>query len=100
MPFKDNYEFELLTNEAENLVFEELGVQLAEDKEGKICKCQDCILDMAAFALNNLKPQYRSSLTGVVYAQRLYDGEYKEQVKTSVKKAIEKIKKNLSHDIE
>jgi competence protein ComFB len=100
MTFKENYDFELLVNEAENIVIEELGAQLAEDKEGKICKCQDCILDMAALALNNVKPAYRSSFTGVIYALGLKDGDFKEQVTSSVKKAIDKIKKNPSHDFD
>jgi competence protein ComFB len=98
MSFKDNYDFELLVNEAENIVFEELGNQLEEDKEGNICKCQDCVLDMAALALNNVKPAYRSSFTGVIYALSLKDGEYKDIVTKSVKNAIDKIKKNPSHE--
>ncbi|HOJ64251.1 MAG TPA: late competence development ComFB family protein [Spirochaetota bacterium] len=99
MPFKDKYEFELLINEMENAVFEELERQLSEDKENKICKCQDCILDMATFALNNLKPAYRSSLTGRLYSQRLYNGEEKKEIERVVKMAIEKISKNPSHQI-
>jgi len=99
MSFKDKYEFDLLVNEMENAVFEELERQLNEDKENKICKCQDCILDMAAFALNQLKPAYRSSLTGRIYSQILYDGEKKKEIEDAVKKAIEKISKNPSHNI-
>jgi competence protein ComFB len=99
MTFKDNYDLELLVNEAEHLVFDELEKQLESDKNDKICKCQECILDMAAFALNNVKPAYRSSFTGVIYAQRLKDGEYKKQLTLAVKKAIEKIRKNPAHEI-
>lgn len=97
MSFKDKYEFDLLVNEMENAVFDELENQLKEDTEDKICKCQDCILDMAAYALNNLKPAYRSSLTGKIYSQRLYNGEEKLEIERVVKKAIEKISKNPSH---
>lgn len=97
MKFKDMYDFDLLVNEAEKLIIEEMEEQLNEDQENLICKCQDCVLDMAALALNNIKPSYRSSFTGVIYAQRLYDGKYKEEVKQAVKNAIEKVKKNPSH---
>ena len=99
MAFKDNYEFDLLVNETEKIVIAELEKQLKEDTENKICKCQECILDIAALSLNNLKPTYRSSYTGVIYAQRLYDGEYKMDVEKEVKKAIEKVTKNPSHEI-
>ncbi|OHD12450.1 MAG: competence protein ComFB [Spirochaetes bacterium GWD1_27_9] len=100
MAFRDNYDFELLVNEAERIIIEELEKQLSEDTENKICKCQDCVLDMAALALNNVKSSYRSSFTGVIYAQQLYDGKYKEEVTKSVKRAIEKVKKNPSHEVE
>ena len=99
MSFKDNYDFELLVNEAESIVIEELGRELANDRDNQICKCQDCVLDMAAFALNKVKPAYRSSFTGVIYALGLKDGEFMDQVTKSVKSAIEKIKKNPSHDL-
>ncbi len=98
MRFKEMYDFDLLVNEAEKLIIAEMEVQLDEDKENKICRCQDCILDMAALALNNVKPSYRSSFTGVVYAQQLQDGKYMEQVKNAVRNAIEKVKKNPSHN--
>jgi len=97
MKFKEMYDFDLLVNEAEKLVIREMEELLNDDKEQKICKCQDCVLDMAALALNNIKPTYRSSFTGVVYAQQLQDGKYMEELKNAVKKAIEKVKKNPSH---
>ena len=87
----------LLVNEAKKLVIAEMESQFEDDTENKICRCQDCILDMAALALNNIKPSYRSSFTGVIYAQQLQDGRYMEQVKSAVKNAIEKVKKNPSH---
>ena len=98
MGFRDRYEFDLLVNETEKAVFDELEKQLELDTENKICKCQDCILDMAAYALNHLKPAYRSSFTGVIYAQRLYNGEEKLEIEKVVKMSIEKISKNPSHD--
>ena len=97
MRFKEMYDFDLLVNEAKKLVIAEMESQFEDDTENKICRCQDCILDMAALALNNIKPSYRSSFTGVIYAQQLQDGRYMEQVKSAVKNAIEKVKKNPSH---
>ena len=50
------------------MVLGELEIQMARAKD--ICTCQDCVLDMAAYALNNVKPTYRVSLMGSVYAAR------------------------------
>ena len=99
MKFKDNYDFDLLINEAENVAIEELERQLSLDTENAICKCQECILDIVAFALNKLKPGYRSSFKGVIYAQSLYDGEYKSEVEKAIQEAIDVVKKYPSHEL-
>lgn len=98
MGFKDDYDFELLVNESENLVFDELEKQLDEEEYANICRCQDCILDMATLALNKIKPKYRSSFTGVIYAQQYHSGEFIDEVKKAVKNAIDKVSKNPSHE--
>jgi len=105
MAFADNYDFELLKNESEKLVVEELGRQLDDlkadeaDDEEDICRCNTCIVDMAAMALNMVKPLYRVSLLGTQYAaQAMEDESYAEGVKKAVSHAIEKVRKNPAHD--
>ena len=95
MGLKNSYDFEYLVNEAERLVFEELEQQLNDNAD--ICKCQDCVLDMAAYALNHTAPYYRVSLLGKLYANTSNE-KYMNQMKKAVKDAITKIKKNPSHD--
>ncbi len=98
MAFLNRNAFELLINEAETLVLNELDRQL-EAHEGAICMCHDCLLDMAAMALNSVKPLYRVSLLGSIYASHAMDEEsYAESVRNAVAKAIEKVGKNPSHD--
>ncbi len=95
MAFKDEYEVDILVNEAERLVLEEMEKQLVDHEE--VCRCQDCILDIAALALNNLKPIYRSSLIGTLYAHALDESDYHKEVELHVREAIFKISKNPSH---
>ncbi|RKX77321.1 MAG: competence protein ComFB [Spirochaetes bacterium] len=98
MSLKDQYNFEFLTNEAERLVLDELKRRFDEDKEEKICKCEDCVLDMAAYALNHVRPAYRASLLGTLYAHALEGSEYQADVKKAVDQAIEIVSKNPSHE--
>jgi competence protein ComFB len=98
MDFKSRHDFSLLKNEAENLVVEELGKKLDEEAFKDVCTCQDCVLDMAAYALNHLRPIYRVSLLGSMYAQSMSEGEYMKEVARSVEEAIRKIAANPSHD--
>ena len=99
MPFKDEYDFDLLENEAENLVIEELEKEFTLEEYDDVCKCQECILDISALALNNIKPKYRSSFTGIVYAQQYHYGKYMEEVISAVKDAIKKVSRHPSHAI-
>jgi competence protein ComFB len=98
MSIKDAYDFDFLVNEAERLVLDELEEQLGKDTENKICKCQDCILDMAAYALNNVRPVYRASLLGKLYSDAIGGTEYEEEITAAVEAAIEKVSKNPMHD--
>jgi len=97
MEFREKYDFGILVNEAERLVEEELGKRLAELDDPAICVCEDCVLDMAAFALNALKPVYRVSLLGTMYAHAL-DESYMGQVKAAVDAAIHRVHANPAHD--
>jgi competence protein ComFB len=98
MAFIDKYDLENLANEAEHLVHEELGRQL-ESYEVEICLCNDCVVDMAAMALNTVKPLYRYSLLGTLWASSaMTDEAYASSVKEAVTNAIEKVRKNPSHD--
>jgi len=98
MAFADEYDFSELKNEAEQLVLQELGRQLGE-RDGDFCRCGDCVLDMAAMAFNSVKPIYRFSLLGSLYAaQAMGDAAYAETVKQAVAQAIAKVTANPSHD--
>jgi competence protein ComFB len=98
MAFIDSYNLEHLVNEAERLVQEELGRQL-ESYQGEICLCNDCVVDMAAMTLNAVKPLYRYSLLGTLWASSAMDDEtWAASVKEAVTTAIEKVRANPSHD--
>ena len=95
----DNYNFDNLKNEAEVQILGELERQL-ETYTATLCRCNDCILDMAAMALNTVKPLYRVSLLGSLYAATTMDEKtYASSVRDAVFRAIEKVRKNPSHEV-
>jgi len=99
MALIDEYDFQYLKNEAENLVLKELERQL-ENFSAPICRCNDCIVDMAAMSLNTVKPLYRDSLLGTLYAATaMNEKEYATSVRDAVFNAIERVRKNPSHDV-
>ena len=98
MTFTDTYDFELLKNEAEQMVLHELEKQLAARGE-EVCRCNECVVDMAAVALNTVKPLYRFSLLGTLYAaQAMNEQSYANSVQRAVAQAIERVRTNPGHD--
>ena len=92
-----DYDFGNLSNEAEKIVLDELGRQL-DQYSLDICKCNDCVVDMAAMALNSVKPLYRCSLLGELYtAETAKDASYAKNVQKAVRLAIEKVSLNTGH---
>ena len=97
MPFAYNYHFELLKNEAEELVLHELEIQL-EAQGPEICRCDECVMDMAAMSLNTVKPMYRYSLLGTIYASQVMNEKpYADSVQQAVANAIVKVSSNPGH---
>ena len=98
MALTDVYDFYLLKNEAEVIVIRELEQQLKTGHED-LCRCNECIIDIAAVALNNVKPLYRFSILGTLYAsQAITEQAYADSVKHAVSEAIIKVKNNPAHD--
>ncbi len=95
MGLREQYDFSLFVNESENIVIQELEKQLNEPENKDVCRCQDCILDILALSLNNIKPAYRSSFKGIIYSQALKNND--ELFKNEVARAIQKVKRNPSH---
>ncbi len=98
MELRQMYDFSILVNEAERMVVDELERLLDDAGSRGICTCEDCVLDMAALALNTIKPLYRVSLLGTLYAQAADGTEYADRVRKAVETAVEKVRKNPSHD--
>ena len=96
MSITEKYDFESLVNDSERMVIQELEAQLS--RAADVCTCQDCVLDMAAFALNNVTPTYQVSLMGRVYAQAGSNAQHAQAIARAVRTAIARIKSNPSHD--
>ena len=94
MGFQEKYDFSLLVNDKERFVVAELESQLRVRTE--VCRCQECVLDMVALALNHTKPVYRVTLLGAIYATA-DDEVVHQEIVEAVQSAVEKIYANPSH---
>lgn len=64
------------------------------------CKCQKCISDIKAIALNNLKPLYVVTEKGIIYSKlKELSIQFKTDVVSELTKAIEVVSKNPKHNL-
>lgn len=85
-----------LINFTEKRVWETLD-EMLEEKTG-ICKCERCRLDIAAMALNRLKPNYAVSKHGNVYARiKMLGQQTCADVVAEVAKALEQVTARPHH---
>ncbi|QSX06337.1 late competence development ComFB family protein [Sedimentibacter sp. zth1] len=91
----------MIKNYMEVMVAEILTDLLNNNKAYKdICKCEVCIDDMMAKALNNITPFYITSKKGKIYGE--YFIKEKQNIAhliTEVVKAIDCVSKNPRHDV-
>lgn len=65
-----------------------------------ICKCDRCMEDIKAIALNHLKPAYFVSHEGLLYSKiDEMTTQYKADLTTELTKALEIVSRNPRHNI-
>ena len=65
-----------------------------------ICRCNECIDDIKAKALNNIKPHYVTGKIGEVYSEyNMLDYQNSTTIVMEVAKAIEHINNNRKHNL-
>ena len=96
MGLRDDHDFDALVNDAEGMVIDALEAAIV--RSPGICTCRDCVLDMAACALNTVRPSYRVSLLGSIAGRSTRGAEYERQVRQAVADAVARVQQNRSHD--
>jgi len=86
----------ILRNYMEEVVDRTIGEILAPRDD--ICKCERCILDIKALALNNLPPKYVVTDIGYVYTKvNELESQFKADITVAVTNAMKIIRKNPRH---
>ncbi|MGD9568607.1 MAG: late competence development ComFB family protein [Sedimentibacter sp.] len=86
-----NYMEEIVKNYLNNIL-------ITDPLYSNICRCEQCIDDIMAKALNNLKPYYITTKKGEVYAEySSLENQHHAEVITEVIKAIEFVSAHPIH---
>jgi len=86
----------LSIKKTEGIVFDRVGRILDERED--FCHCQNCVLDLTAYILNHVTPQYKTSLLGKITPNEDLEKRMNIEIDLAIKRDIEKIKKNPHHE--
>lgn len=83
-------------NYMEKIVKETL-MRILKERED-ICKCEKCVSDMMAYALNRLPPKYMSTDRGYIFLKlKEIEVQFQVDVLEAVLEAIDVVSKNPKH---
>lgn len=84
-------------NYMEELVFEYMD-DLLKGKDD-VCKCNQCLLDIATYALNQLPPKYFSRPKGMVFSRlEEFENQIRADIISVLIKGIEMVRKDPQHN--
>jgi len=87
-----------LNNLTEEVVLEMLGNMLQREEFDDICKDEDCLLDMATYALNRLPAKYVATSKGEVFSKtEELEQQHSVDVLSVVTRAIKVVSENEHH---
>src|SRR6056297_3061359 len=87
-----------LNNLTEEVVLEMLGNMLQREEFDDICKDEDCLLDMATYALKRLPAKYVATSKGEVFSKtEELEQQHSVDVLSVVTRAIKVVSENEHH---
>ncbi|MFW5998804.1 MAG: late competence development ComFB family protein [Bacillota bacterium] len=95
--FNRNKLKETLHNHTEDIVLDTMTQLLYSDKYNQVCTCNQCLLDIASFALNRLPAKYVSSPEGNLHTKLdEFEQQYQVDIIKIVARAIKIVRENPS----
>ena len=90
---------EELKNIMEDLVLDSLEKIMEPRKD--ICRCEQCRVDIIAYALNRLPPKYVTTDVGSIYTViEQNKNEFHQEVEKKIEEAIDAVNRNPRHQLE
>lgn len=88
-----------LHNHTEDVVIHAMESILEDKKFSNVCKCDQCLLDMASYALNRLPAKYTATQKGnIITKLDEFEQQLNVDVISTVTKAINLVSRDPNHD--
>ncbi len=98
MKLNERYDLENMKNRAEEMVFEAIEKEI-EKGGGDTCTCEECVLDLAAYALNHVTPRYYTSLLEPLTPRQETARKAQVEIDLAIASGLKKLKCHRHHEL-
>ncbi len=95
MKLGERYDLESIGNRTEQIVHEEIERLVQEGTA--MCTCQECVLDLVAWTLNHVTPQYYTSLLTPLNPDPARERKVRVEVDLAIAAGLKKLKAHPHH---
>jgi len=96
MKLNERYNLESIGNRSEQIVWEAVG-RLVEEGTA-LCTCEECVLDLVAWTLNHVTPQYYTSLLTPLNPDPARERKTRVEVELAIASGLKKLKAHPQHE--
>jgi competence protein ComFB len=96
MKLDERYNLESIGNRSEQIVWEAVG-RLVEEGTA-MCTCEECVLDLVAWTLNHVTPQYYTSLLSPLNPDPARERKMRVEVELAIASGLKKLKAHPHHE--
>ncbi len=94
MNLGEKYDLDSIGNRSEQIVYESIQKLVAEKA---MCTCQECVLDLVAWTLNHVTPQYYTSLLTPLNPDPAREHKVRVEVDLAIASGLKKLKAHPHH---
>ena len=69
---------------------------ILEDTED-LCRCETCVLDIAAFVLNRITPRYSTSLLGDLHPDKVKVKKQQVEIDLAIRAGLKRLREHPHH---
>jgi competence protein ComFB len=95
MKLGERYDLESIGNRTQQIVYEAME-RLVEEGTG-MCRCTECVLDLVAWTLNHVTPQYYTSLLKPLNPDPAGERRIRVEVDLAIASGLKKLKAHPHH---
>ncbi len=95
MKLGERYNLDNMKNRAEEMVFEAIEKQIEKGRD--MCTCEECVLDLAAWTLNHVKPGYYTSLLAPLMPRPEAVRKLQVEIELALDSGLKKLKNHPHH---